>query len=78
MSAQHTPRLRQVRNTQVHVNAVSAAAKQFHDWPCVTTINNMRIALDLAEKDFQRGDAAVGVRPDERRAAIAKATGSAS
>lgn len=69
MSAQHTPGPRRVRNTQSHVDAVNAGAKHFDKWPCITTINNLRIALDLAEKDFKNGDAAVGVKPEARRAA---------
>lgn len=50
---------RKARNMRANVEAVEVACAQFKKWPCVTSINNLRHWLDVAERDIKSGDAAV-------------------
>ena len=65
--SKHTPGPRQTKNMLVHFQLVDLAVEHFKKWPCITTINNLRMTLDAAERDIKAGDAA-----------IAKATGEAA
>lgn len=60
MTKKHTPEQeRKASNMQHHIDRIDEAVKFLKSWPCVTTINNLRNCLDLAERDIKTGDAAV-------------------
>lgn len=59
LEAQQLDDSRKAKNTQHHIESIGVAVEHFKKWPCITTINNIRLALDLAEKDFKAGDAKV-------------------
>jgi len=45
------------RNMEWHVREVELAAAHLKRWPCITTISNMRLALEAMERDIKAGDA---------------------
>ena len=51
---------RQARNTHFHLQRVADAVRHLNDWPCITTISNMRLTLDDFERDIKRGDCRIG------------------
>lgn len=61
-SSKHTPGQddeRKTENTLHHIAVIRAAVHHLEQWPCVTTLNNLRNAVDHFERSIRSGDAAI-------------------